>query len=160
MKNKNIYQLFRVGILVKGGISLLEVVAGIVVLFLPIDFMLSVSQELTEKLDPDTFLVSRTIGAIHHLAALSGLFVAIYLLSRGGIKLLLIIALLKNQLWAYPWSLIVLGLFDVYQIYEIINVRSIGIIVITLFDFVVMYFIWREWRVVKSLQGERATTVE
>ncbi|BCG83133.1 hypothetical protein MesoLj113b_66750 [Mesorhizobium sp. 113-3-3] len=39
-------------------------------------------------------------------------FYAFYLLSHGIVKLALVVALLKNKLWAYPSSLIVLGLFE------------------------------------------------
>jgi uncharacterized membrane protein len=80
-------------------------------------------------------------------------FVALYLISRGLIKAFLIGALLKNKLWAYPWSLVVLALFVVYQLYQILTAHSLIVIAITLFDLVVMYFIYREWRIVKEHGG-------
>ena len=37
-----------------------------------------------------------------------------------------------------------------YQIYEIYHTHSVFLIALTLFDFVVMWFIWREYEVLKS----------
>jgi uncharacterized membrane protein len=75
-------------------------------------------------------------------------FVAFYLLSRGFIKVFLIAGLLMNKLWAYPASLVVLALLVFYQCYQIVTTHSPIVILITLFDLFVMYFIWREWKIV------------
>jgi uncharacterized membrane protein len=55
---------------------------------------------------------------------------------------------LKNQLWAYPASLVVLGLFMIYQIYQIIIGHSALLIALTLFDMIIMWLIWHEYRLV------------
>jgi uncharacterized membrane protein len=34
---------------------------------------------------------------------------AVYLLAHGLVKVILVAALLKNQLWAYPWTIAFLG---------------------------------------------------
>jgi uncharacterized membrane protein len=45
-------------------------------------------------------------------------------------------------------ALLVLAAFLVYQAYQIATTHSLIVIGITLFDLIVMYFIWREWRIV------------
>jgi uncharacterized membrane protein len=146
------YEYFWISVLLKGAISVLEIIAGIVALIIPPAAVTSITTLLTQgelSEDPNDFIATHLLQAAHSFSAPVQLFVAMYLLSRGTIKVILVIALLKNKLWAYPASLIVLGLFVLYQVYQISMSHSIFIIGITLFDFVVMYFIWKEYQIVK-----------
>jgi uncharacterized membrane protein len=152
-EQKRIRFYFRLSILGKGIISLSEVLGGVLLFFVPLsfftDFLSNYAQgELGE--DSGDFIATHLLAIAQQFSLTSSLFVALYLLSRGLIKLLLIIALLKNQLWAYPLSLGVLGLFVLYQTYQIITSHSVFIIALTLFDLVVMWFIWREYEVLRS----------
>jgi uncharacterized membrane protein len=76
-------------------------------------------------------------------------FYAFYLLSHGLVKLLLVIGLLRGKFWSYPASLIVLGLFIVYQLYRFSFTHGIGLLLLTLFDVLVMVLIWHEYRLVR-----------
>jgi len=58
----------------------------------------------------------------------------------------LVIGLLRNKLWAYPASLVVMGLFIIYQLYRFSYTGSFGLIAITALDVVVMVLIWHEYR--------------
>jgi uncharacterized membrane protein len=152
-KDQEVYLLFKWSILLKGIISLFEILVGVVVLFIPASFFTSFADtltrgELTEE--PTSFIANHILSSGHSLTAVGGTFIALYLISRGAIKLGLIVALLKNKLWAYPWSLAVLSFFVAYQIYEITKTYSLAIIAITAFDFIVMYFIWKEYNIVKE----------
>jgi len=148
---KEIYHLFTASILLKGAISLAEIVAGIVVLFIPLHIFTSFAEFLTQHYNSQGFLLNHILTAIHMITTISGIYIAMFLISRGAIKLGLIFALLKNKLWAYPWSLGVLGLFVVYQTYEVLRLHSLGITAITIFDLIVMYFIWKEYQIVKKM---------
>ncbi len=75
-------------------------------------------------------------------------FYAIYLLGHGIIKLALVVGLLREKLWSYPASLIALVLFIVYQVYRYTLTQSFGLIVLTVFDFMVIALIWHEYRLV------------
>lgn len=145
---------FDVSVILKGLVSFLEVVAGVVALFVPVsvltDFLLNLAGgELVEQ--PGDLLAQTVVHAAQQLSLTSGTFIAVYLLSRGLIKLLLVVALLRNQLWAYPVSLVVLGAFVAYQAYQFGIGHSLFIVLLTIFDLIVMYFIWREWRILKEL---------
>ena len=76
-------------------------------------------------------------------------FYAFYLLSHGSVKILLVVGLLKNKLWSYPASLIVLGLFIVYQLYRFSYTHGVGLIVLTIFDIFVMGLIWHEYNIIR-----------
>jgi uncharacterized membrane protein len=145
--------LFKWSILLKGASSLAEILLGVVVLFIPASFFTSFADILTRgelAEEPTSFIANHFLTGAHSLTAMGGIFISLYLISRGAIKLGLIIALLKNKLWAYPCSLAVLALFVMYQLYEITKTHSLAIIAITIFDCIVMYFIWKEYTIVKK----------
>lgn len=152
-EEKEIYLLFKGSLLLKGSISLLELVSGIAAFFIPISLLSSFAglitqSEITE--DPNSFFANHILSGAHTLTTLGTAYIGIYLISRGALKLGLIVALLKNKLWAYPWSLAVLGLFVMFQLYEIAKSQSLALIAVTLFDFIVMYFIWKEYTIVRK----------
>lgn len=152
-EEKEIYQLFRLSLFLKGAASFLEILGGILVFVIPPAFITNIVITLTRPElaeEPGDFIATHLVTLAQQFAVSSTVFIALYLLSRGIIKLGLILALFKNKLWAYPISLVVLGLFVLYQIYQIFTSHSLLIVGLTIFDLVVMYFIWREYRIVKE----------
>ena len=146
-----IYDGFLISVLLKGAISLAEVIVGVVIFFIPPASIVAVAIFFLNYI-PSGALQSTLMLEVAKYTTGAVMFVALYLLSRGLIKVVLIWALLANKLWAYPFSLIVLALFVVYQLYQISTEHSLIIIGITLFDLVVMFFIYREWRIVTAHQ--------
>jgi uncharacterized membrane protein len=67
----------------------------------------------------------------------------------------LVAGLLRNKLWAYPASLVVLGLFIAYQFYRFSYTHGAGLIVLTVFDIIVMGLIWHEYRLVSRHLASR-----
>ena len=157
-EERNISLYFHISILIKGLISLGEVVAGLLVLFIPFSVFTDFASRLatnelaegTSNLSITNFFASHIISYIHGIPAISSAFLAFYLLSRGLIKVVLIFAMLKNKISAYPLSLVVLGLFVTYQMYEMLLSYSGTILALTIFDLIVMWFIWAEYKVLKS----------
>lgn len=149
-----VYELFKWSLLLKGAISVAEVIAGLVLLVIPAKYVIALVQSSGVWLAgyADNSITTHITSELLRFESGTALFVAFYLLTRGLIKCGLIAALLKNILWAYPASLVVLGLFVVYQAYEIIAKGSIFVIAISVFDLIVMYLIWREWKIVKRHQ--------
>jgi uncharacterized membrane protein len=151
LREKYIYRLFRTGVVLKGIISATEIFAGIAAIFIDpasiSNAIIAVSQdELVDE--PGNFIAAHAITLAQQFSLTPQIFLAVYLLSRGLIKLALVIALLKKQLWAYPASLVVLALFMLYQIYQIIINHSALLIALTLFDIIIMWLIWHEYRIV------------
>lgn len=151
-QEKRIGLYFHISIYIKGIISLAEIVGGILAFIVPFSFVPDLiirftSGELAEE--PTDFIATHLVTLAHSFALASATFVGLYLLSRGLIKFALIVALLKNKLWAYPISLVVLGLFVLYQIYQIVSEHSAFVILLTIFDLIVMWFIWKEYKILK-----------
>ncbi len=155
-REKNIHRLFEISVLLKGLHALLEVVGGLFLLFISTG---TIAQSLTwltqDELveDPHDIVARYFIHAGEQLSA-GKQFASLYLLSHGLIKLALVIGLLKNKLWAYPWSIIVLGLFMIYQVYRYTYTHAIGLILLTLFDVVVLWLIWHEYRLVAKSRAQ------
>jgi uncharacterized membrane protein len=141
-----VYEFFLWSVLLKLAISLIEVVSGIALFFIAPERIVLLGMFLLNHL-PIAALQRVLLGELSHYTEGTVTFVALYLLSRGFVKLVLLGAVLKKQLIAYPASLLVLGAFLVYQLYQIATSGSLIVTAITLFDIVVMYFIYREWRI-------------
>jgi uncharacterized membrane protein len=67
------------------------------------------------------------------LARGTTLFGAVYLLSHGIAKVVVVVLVLRNKLWAYPWLIGLLLAFIVYQLYRMIVVHfSFGLAALTI----------------------------
>jgi uncharacterized membrane protein len=104
-------------------------------------------EELVE--DPKDFVATHLLGWAQNLSVNAKAFYAFYLLSHGAVKILLVMGLLRNKLWSYPASLIVLGLFIVYQLYRFSYTHGAGLIVLTVFDVFMMGLIWHEYELLR-----------
>ena len=152
MNERRIHQVFEISILLKGAHALIECIGGLVLAFVStsaIQHMVNsfTQDELVE--DPNDFVANQLLRLAQDFTVSTQHFYAFYLLSHGLIKVFLVIALLRNRLWAYPASLVVLGLFIVYQLYRYSYTNSLGLIVLTVFDVFVMALIWHEYRLVR-----------
>jgi uncharacterized membrane protein len=85
------------------------------------------------------------------------IFGAVYLLVHGAVKIGLVIALLLNRLWAYPCMIIVLLIFIGYQLYRIVLQPSVGLVVLTVFDALIVMLTWREYRRQRRIPKDRAS---
>lgn len=147
-EERTIHTTFLWSILLKGAISVAEVVGAVVIFLTPPHFIVAIATWFLQFV-PVVALQHALMEEVATYTTGAVTFVTLYLLSRGLVKVILIWGLLKNQLWAYPASLAVMGLFMLYQFYQIWAYHSVLVIAITLFDLFVMYFIWREWRIAK-----------
>ena len=104
-KEKYIYEVFEISILLKAINAVIEMALGIAIFFVTQDFIGDViniftSRELIE--DPKDFFANFLVTSGNNFSSTSHLFVISYLLIHGIIKLALMISLYKNKLWAYP----------------------------------------------------------
>lgn len=142
-------KIFEGGIIIKGIDGALELIGGFLVLFVSPatlhDFITFIThRELLE--DPRDFIANLLLHATAAYSNSGRTFLVVYLWIHAGIKLIAVVGILKNQLWAYPFSLITLGLLVVYQLYDIFFVKpSIGMVLLTIFDVFIVWLIWREY---------------
>lgn len=142
-------RLFYAGIVFKGLDGVLELVIGTLLLFIPParlrDMAVLVTQpELTE--DPNDFIANHILRGAAGLTDHVVFFAALYLLAHGVVKVVLVVALLREKLWAYPWMVAVLALFVLYQLYQLTMAPSAGLVALTLFDMLMIVLTWHEYR--------------
>jgi uncharacterized membrane protein len=139
---------FAVGIILKGLDGVLEVVGGLLLLVVSPATIDRITRALTQhelSEDPHDFLGTHLLHAAGSLTGSSVRFGAAYLISHGVVKIVLVAALLKNKLWAYPWMIAFLIAFIVYQIYRMTFAFSIGLLALTVFDLFVAWLTYREY---------------
>jgi uncharacterized membrane protein len=141
---------FKIGLVLKGLDGLLEVAAGILLLLLSPSSIEHIVRSLTaEELseDPHDLIANYLLHTTSHLSSGVTLFGAVYLLSHGIAKIVLVALVLRDKLWAYPWLIALLLAFIGYQIYRIAWVHfSAGLTALTIFDAALVWLTWREYR--------------
>jgi uncharacterized membrane protein len=152
MDEQRIHRIFQVSVVLKGLHALVECVGGAALYFVSTKTIVNwvgllTQEELVE--DPNDFVATHLLSAAQHLSVGTETFYAFYLLTHGLVKVLLVIGLLKEKLWAYPASLAVLAAFIAYQVYRYSYTHSIGLVVLTVFDLVVTWLVWHEWRLLR-----------
>lgn len=153
MNERRIHRVFEMSVLLKGAHSVIECLGGLLLLIVSNDFIhrlvgLLTQHEIVE--DPNDLVAGTLISLVQSFSVSTQNFYAFYLISHGAVKLLLVIGLLRDKLWAYPASLVALGLFMVYQVYRYTYTHGVGLIVLTVFDVLVMVLIWHEYRIVRQ----------
>ncbi|MDQ1545193.1 MAG: hypothetical protein QOH69_97 [Actinomycetota bacterium] len=140
---------FWVGIVLKGLDGVLELVGGVLLFFFTPHQLNEVTQaifqhELVE--DPHDFLANSLLHLTSTLTVSSTLFGAAYLLVHGIAKVVLVWAVLRDRLWAYPWLIAFLLVFIGYQAYEMIVHFSLGLLLLTIMDGLIVWLTWLEYR--------------
>jgi uncharacterized membrane protein len=140
---------FEVGIVAKGLDGIVEVVAGLLLLLVTpatINHIVIVITRRELSQDPDDVIATHLLRLTSGLTGSAVRFAAAYLLLHGVVKVVLVVALLRTKLWAYPWMIGFLVVFIVYQLCRIALDPAAWLIALTIFDAAVAWLTWREWR--------------
>lgn len=142
---KKLRKVFVVTIYMNGVIAILDILAG---------FFFSYTNTITPillKLSSQETLVGTVANILISLSKKVQIIGAFYFFSHGFVKLLLVWGLLTLRLWAYPISIIFLGGFGLYQLYEILFVEFSWVITFfMLFNSIVTLLIIDEYKRVKQ----------
>jgi uncharacterized membrane protein len=147
---------FRISIVLKGLDGALEVIGGVLLLLLTPTALNGIARvvfqhELIE--DPTDFVATHVLHLTAGLSVSATLFGAAYLLLHGLVKVVLVWAVLRERLWAFPWMIAFLAAFIVYQSYEMILRFSVGLLLLTLFDVFVTWLTIVEYRKRRRLRA-------
>ena len=152
-------RVFEIGIIGKGLNGAVELFGGLLLLFVTPEWIRHLAVSLTRvelSEDPHDFIATHLLHTTNGLTGNAVLFGAVYLLTHGAVKVALVVALLLNKLWAYPWAIVVLLLFIGYQLYRISFDPTAGLIALTIFDVVIVLLTWREFRVQRRIRHDQA----
>ena len=154
LDEKKIHLLFEVSLWLKGLFALAEIVAGIAAYFVSQQVLLSLVLWVTKDEfaeDPHDLVANLLLHAVRSLSMSTQRFAAVYLLGHGVIKLGLIIGLLRERPWCYPFAMIVFALFIAYQMYRYTFTHSAWLLLMTALDILVIALTWHEYRYLRGL---------
>ncbi|HSX47672.1 MAG TPA: DUF2127 domain-containing protein [Patescibacteria group bacterium] len=142
-------KIFEVSLILKGLDGVLELLGGFVLAFIsPASInhivRLLTQNELSEN--KHDFISTHIIAYSHHISSSTLTFGAIYLILHGIVKIVLVTAVLKEELWAYPWMMAFLIIFIIYQIYRLIIKYSFGLVLLTAFDIFIVVLTFIEYK--------------
>ena len=138
-------KVFHISLILKGLDGLIEVISGLLLLIVRPHQIEHLAHSIAGH-NPDSFIGSHVTNWANNLTKGSLLFGAIYLLSHGLVKLFVVVSVWRNKSWAYPLLLVVIGAFIVYQLYYLIFKKfSLGMLGLTIFDFIIVYLTWVEY---------------
>jgi uncharacterized membrane protein len=139
---------FDVSMILKAIDGVIEVIGGAMLLVVSADALNNLAVRFTSaelSQDPDDFVAHRLLrltADLHHTRT----FGAVYLISHGFVKIVLVAAVLRRQRWAYPAMCAFLLLFIAYQCYRMTYAPSVGLAALTIFDGFVVWLTRREYQ--------------
>jgi uncharacterized membrane protein len=137
---------FEVTLIYKGIDGLLEMIGGVIFLFIRPTFVLRLAHGVVGY-HPHNFIGKHVLQAAQHFGKGAAIFAALYLFSHGIVKVVLVVEILREKLWAYVAFMIVTGLFAVYQVYDIIFRKpTVSFMLLTILDLVIIYLTNKEYR--------------
>ena len=149
IKQLLLHDSFRVGITLKGLDGILEIVASLALYSISPAKMTELVKRLVEHMlvrMPSGYLAAHLIAASQKLNNDSREFAVFYLLTHGAVKVILVVCLWMNKLWAYPLTIAIFGLFMLYLMGRFAHTHSISMVLLTIFDGVVIYLTWVEFQ--------------
>lgn len=148
MRKRTLHRFFELGIIIKGVDGALELVGGLLLIFLSpaaINRVLFFFVEGELKEDPTdviaNLLVRTTRSAIEVKVPAS-----VFLIGHGIVKLVLVGGLGTNRRWSYPAAILVFAGFTIYQLYQLSQQYSPFLVIATLLDIMVILLIIAEYR--------------
>ncbi len=147
-----LHRLFDISIIIKGILAGIETIGGFLVLFISQQFIINLVLSITQDEisdDPNDFLANFLIHWAQSYSISSQHFIALYLISHGVIKGVLVICLLKEKLWSYPLAMGVFSLFGLYQLVEFAHKHSLWLLVLTVLDVLIIALTLHEYRYMK-----------
>ena len=85
------------------------------------------------------FIIDHVLGSLH-------LLIALYMIVHGLVAIAIVIALIHKKMWAFPTAGIIMALFIVYQIYRLALAFSLILLILTLIDIAIIFFLRYEYR--------------
>ncbi len=154
-------KVFEYGIILKGIDGLLEFLAGLFLLVVKPETIQHFIAFITQREllnDPHDFFANLLVNATQSLGGTTT-FLIVYLWIHAAIKLIAVFGLLRNKLWAYPFSFITLGALLLYQFYSLYEKITLGMSILTIFDVFILWLIWREYKKVRAQKNSASREI-
>lgn len=153
MKKSNVIHVsFDIALLLKGLNAIVEIVGGIILYFFSPEKLkeiikLITGEELAEN--PNSFFMNHLAAYGQNFSISSLKFGMFYLISHGIIKIIIVLLLWREKLWAYPFSIFAFTAFVIYQTNRYFSSHSILLLVLNALDIIVIILTILEYKRIK-----------
>jgi uncharacterized membrane protein len=157
-RDKTVHLLFDIGLIGKAIDGVLEIIGGVVLLFVNPGQINGLMQILTRRElseDHHDFIANFLMHSVQHLTNGTLVFAAFFLLWHGAVKVGLVWALFHKHLWAYPTAILAFGLFLVYQLYRYSHTHSVWLLALSVLDLYVIVLTRLEYNRLRTSQRLR-----
>ena len=146
-------RLFRIGMWWRIFYGMMRLLLGFALLKLVgrpiVDIVTSIlSHELIE--DKSDILVALARNVFSHHSFYVTYFLAFYFIFWGVADVVLSVSLLKAQLWAFPISMYVIGVFILYEAFRFLHTHSLILLGVIVIDIFILILINSEYRKIQS----------
>ena len=151
LKEKYIFWIFEYSLLLKILNSIWEIALGTFILLdrsLKDTILILTQNEIIE--DPHSFFAPHIQHILLRFSHGTILFISIYLIGQGFIKIFLIVGILKKKLWMYPLAMYAFFGFVFYQIYRFSHTHAPLLIIFSIFDLITILLIQHEYKRLKK----------
>lgn len=146
-------RLFRAVVVLKGLDGLVEVFGAIALWLLSPGRIINGVYRITQDKigeNPHELVATQLRHAASHISVSGNHFMAAYLFINGVVKVVLVLALLRGKLWAYPLAMAVFGCLVAYLVYRFTFTHGVGLILLAAFDLLLIWLVWREYHAAKE----------
>ncbi|MFZ2167527.1 MAG: DUF2127 domain-containing protein [Minisyncoccia bacterium] len=146
---RDILWLFDIALILKVVNGALEILAALLVLFVPPSFVLKLAELATSgelAQDSDDLVAIAIQQAAQAFAVNTHYFFALYLALHGTIKVLLIIGIFAKKRAAYPLFMLALAIFGSYEMYRGFMRHELLLQALAVFDFALLLLTAHEYR--------------
>ena len=140
---------FRIGLFAQALLGLAQFASGVVLKLSPQGAILRLVDWFTRNEivdDPQSQVVQLITGWASKVSAQGEGFYVYYLLGHGALNVFAAVALYRHWRGSYPLSMVVLGLFMIFQMWEFFHTYDPMLLVLTAIDVVVICVITIEER--------------
>lgn len=146
---RNLLWLFDLALILKIINGSLEMLAALLVLFVPPSFVLKLAEFATGgefAQDPDDYIANAIVSAAQTFTVHSHYLLALYLALHGVIKVLLVIGIFAKKRIAYPLFMVALAIFGAYEAYRGLVLHEMLLQALAIFDLSLLLLTSYEYR--------------
>lgn len=137
-KDELFHKAFFATVVVNGCIAIADILAGLFFVF-----KTQITTYLYFSTWPILKMLQPVVMTISNQDQMMGI---VYFFSHGIVKMILVWGLLTNRMWAYPFAVILLTGFSLYQIYDIVIHFSFFTLLLLIVNIITILFISREYK--------------
>lgn len=96
--------------------------------------------------DPTDIIIQFINPFLHYAAFPVTYYLAFYILFWGALDVFLGVNLLRHKMWAFPFSLLLIGTFIMYEVYRYFHTHSTVLAIVTAIDIIMFILIYKEYK--------------